>query len=150
MRNEAFVQRYGKILTANLKCVDCGESIAESMLICPWCGSEKNNYDYTTVFSHVCTRCHKGVLPEWRYCPWCYGPGFDSPSEKKTPGVRYHSHCSHCKGKLMRFMRYCPWCNRKVKKSWQIRPLPEVCTSCGWSVDSTFWNYCPWCKHSII
>jgi len=150
MRRSAFLQRYGKVLSTDFKCIDCGEPIAESMLICPWCGSDKNIFDYNTSFTHFCTRCHKGVLPEWHYCPWCYGLGFDSPSNTRTPGVRYHSHCNYCKGKLLRFMRYCPWCHRKVKKSWQVRPMPEICTSCGWSVDSTFWNYCPWCKRSLV
>ena len=150
MRRAAFIKRYGTVVPVVFKCLDCGEPIAESMLICPWCGSDRNRFDESTPFSHVCTRCHRGVLPEWRFCSWCFGPGFASPAEKHTTGTRYHSRCKHCDGKLMRFMRYCPWCRRKVRRPWRVRPFPEVCTSCGWSVDSTFWNYCPWCKQSLV
>ena len=150
MRRGAFIKRYGKVVPAVFRCADCGEPIAESMICCPWCGSGRNRFDTDTPFSHVCTRCHRGVLPEWRFCPWCFGPGFASPASTRTPGVRYHARCRHCNGKLMRFMRYCPWCRRKVRRPWQVRPFPEICTRCGWSVDASFWNYCPWCKQSLV
>jgi serine/threonine-protein kinase len=150
MRRAAFVKRYRMIVSAVFRCVDCTEPIAESMLTCPWCGSDRNRFDTTTLFSHVCTRCRRGVLPEWRFCPWCYGPGFDSPFDTHTKGVRYHGHCKHCSGKLMRFMRYCPWCRRKIRRPWHVRPFPEICQHCGWSVDSSFWNYCPWCRQSLV
>jgi len=149
MRSKAFVKRYGRVLGNVLPCVDCGEPIAESMLICPWCGSGRNRFDSTTSFTHICPRCHKGVLPEWRYCPWCYGEGFDSPSPVRSKNVRYQSRCKYCGGKLMRFMRYCPWCHRKVSQSWHVRPFPEICSRCNWPVDSAFWNYCPWCKQNL-
>ncbi|MBN1362072.1 MAG: protein kinase [Sedimentisphaerales bacterium] len=150
VRRGAFLKRYDKVLTASCRCVDCGEPIAESMAMCPWCGSERNRFDDSTQASHVCPRCHKGVLPEWRFCPWCYGPGFKSPSSTPTKGVRYHGRCTHCKGKLMRFMRYCPWCRRKVRKPWQVRPFREVCGACKCSVDSDFWIYCPWCTQCLV
>jgi hypothetical protein len=150
VRRGAFIKRYDKVLSVPFRCVDCGEPIAESMVMCPWCGSERNRFDVNTQFSHLCPRCHKGVLPEWRFCPWCYGPGFRSPSSVPTKGVRYHGRCSHCKGKLMRFMRYCPWCRRKVRKPWHVRPFREVCRACKWSVDSEFWIYCPWCKQCLV
>ncbi len=150
MRRGAFLKRYGKVVPVVFRCVNCGEPIAESMLLCPWCGSDRNRFDANTLFSHICTRCHRGVLPEWPFCPWCYGPGFSSPAAGRTPGVRYHARCKHCNGKLMRFMRYCPWCRRKVRRPWQVRPFPETCTGCGWSVDTTFWNYCPWCKQNLV
>jgi hypothetical protein len=150
MRRVAFIKRYGTVVPAVFRCVDCAEPIAESMLICPWCGSDRNRFDTDTPFSHLCPRCHRGVLPEWRFCPWCFGPGFASPADTRTKGVRYHSRCKHCNGKLMRFMRYCPWCRRKVRRPWQVRPFPEICKRCGWSVDTTFWNYCPWCKQSLV
>ena len=150
MRRGAFIKRYGKVVPVAFSCADCGEPIAESMLRCPWCGSDRNRFDVDTLFSHICTRCHRGVLPEWRFCPWCFGPGFASPAATRTAGVRYHGRCKHCGGKLMRFMRYCPWCRRKVRRPWQVRPFPEICTRCGWSVDSAFWNYCPWCKQSLV
>lgn len=150
MRRSAFIKRYRTVLPTIFRCTDCGEPIAESMKICPWCGSERNRFDANTPYSHLCTRCHRGVLPEWRFCPWCYGPGFAEPATTRTAGVRYHSRCRYCHGKIMRFMHYCPWCRRKVRRNWQIRPFPEVCTSCNWSVDSTFWNYCPWCEKSLV
>ena len=150
MRRGAFLKRYNKVLAPVFRCVDCGEPIAETMMLCPWCGSEDNRFDAHTRFSHVCPYCRKGVLPEWHYCPWCYAPGLASPSATATPGTRYHARCKHCDGKVMRFMRYCPWCHRKVRKPWQARPFPEICTRCGWSVDTSFWNHCPWCKQTLV
>jgi hypothetical protein len=150
MRRGAFIKRYDRVLGVGFRCVDCGEPVAEAMAVCPWCGSERNRFDAETTFSHICPRCHKGVLPEWRFCPWCYGPGFESPSSERTPGVHYHSKCPHCRGQLMRYMRYCPWCCRKVRKPWQVRPFPEVCGRCQWSVDSDYWVYCPWCEQSLV
>jgi len=149
IRRAAFIRRYIKTLPLIFRCVECGEPISESMLICPWCGSERNCFDDNSQFSHICPRCHKGVLPEWRFCSWCYGAGFKSPGSVRSPGVRYQARCKHCGGKLMRFMRYCPWCRRKVRHKWQVRPFPEICGRCGWSVDSTFWHYCPWCKQDL-
>ena len=149
LRRQAFTARYKRIFPAFFACTQCGEPLAESMSLCPWCGSESNRFDTRASFSHVCSRCHKGVLPEWRFCPWCYGPGFKSPSSQRSAGVRYNSRCRHCKKQMIRFMRYCPWCRRKVIKPWRVRPLPGICTRCGWSVDSAFWNYCPWCQQSL-
>jgi len=150
VRREAFIKRYDKVLGGLLDCIECGEPVAESMLLCPWCGSERNRFENRSRFSYVCVRCGKGVLPEWRYCPWCYGGGFESPNPAASTGVRYHDKCRYCSGKIMRFMRYCPWCRRKIRHSWQVRPFPEVCARCDWSVDSNFWNYCPWCEQKLI
>jgi serine/threonine-protein kinase len=150
VRRDAFTSRYKKIFPVTFRCAECGEPIAESMLVCPWCGSSRNRFDTISQFSHICPRCHKGVLPEWRFCPWCYGPGFKSPSTTSSPGVRYHSRCRYCGGRLMRFMRYCPWCHRKVRRPWQVQPFPEICGRCRWSIDSSFWSYCPWCKQTLI
>jgi serine/threonine protein kinase len=152
VRRDAFVKRYSRVFPTLLRCVQCGEPIAESMLACPWCGSERNRFDSRSQFSHICPRCHKGVLPEWRYCPWCYRAGFKSPTSVSSRGVRYQTRCKYCGGKLMRFMRYCPWCHRKVRSAsgGQVRPFPEICGRCRWSVDSTFWNYCPWCGQSLL
>ena len=149
-RRDAFGRRYGKVLSADLHCADCGEPIAESMTACPWCGSRRNRFDKRTRLSHVCPRCRKGMSPAWRYCPWCYGPGFEPSGPDQTGGLRYHGTCRHCRGRLMRFMRYCPWCRRKVSKPWRVRPFPEVCGRCGWSVDSNFWRYCPWCEQTLL
>lgn len=150
MRRGAFLKRYEKVLSAVFRCVDCGEPIAESMLLCPWCGSDRSRFDANTLFSHLCPYCRKGILPEWRFCPWCYSPGLDAPATRSTARVRYHARCQYCAGKLTRFMRYCPWCHRKVRRPWQVRPFPEICTRCGWSVDTTFWNHCPWCKQTLV
>jgi serine/threonine protein kinase len=149
-RRNAFVNRYSKVFPGLFKCTACGQPIAESMILCPWCGSDRNRFDRRTTFSHVCPTCRKGVLPEWRFCPWCYRAGFRSPSSTRSAGVRYNSRCKYCNAKMMRFMRYCPWCHRKVRKPWRVRPFPEICTKCGWSVDTEFWSYCPWCEHSLI
>ena len=149
MRRQAFIKRYNRVLPATYRCVECKEPIAESMKACPWCGSGRNRFDTTSQFGHICRRCHKGVLPEWRYCPWCYGAGLASPSDLRTPGVRYHSKCKYCEGRLMRFMRYCPWCRRKVRHGWDVWPFPETCGKCGWGVDSAFWTRCPWCAAAL-
>ncbi|HUS73065.1 MAG TPA: serine/threonine-protein kinase [Sedimentisphaerales bacterium] len=150
VRREDFAGRYKKIFTAFYRCVECAEPVAESMLVCPWCGSSRNRFDTRSRFDYICPRCHRGVLPEWRFCPWCYGPGFESPASTRSIGVRYHGRCKYCKGKLLRFSRYCPWCRRKIRKAWQVRPFPEICSRCGWSVDTSFWNHCPWCKQILI
>ena len=150
VRRTGFVDRYRRVFPILAHCVDCGEPIAESMIVCPWCRSRRNRFDTRSRFSYVCLRCHKGVLAEWRYCPWCYGPGFATVSSVASAAAHYHARCRFCDGKLMRFMRYCPWCHRKVRKPWRVHPFGEICTTCRWSVDSNFWNYCPWCVQRLI
>ena len=150
VRRHAFLARYSKVLTDLHLCKDCGEPISESMLICPWCRSEKNQFSELTRFSHFCPRCKKGMSPEWHYCPWCYGPGFEPQPDDKKYTIKYQSNCEHCHGKISRFMRYCPWCHRKIKKPWRVYQFPEFCSKCGWSVDSNFWNSCPWCQQRLI
>lgn len=150
MRKLAFTKKYGKIFPVLYRCVDCDGYIAESMQICPYCGSNKNRFDKRSQFDYICPDCHKGILPEWHFCPWCYSRGFRSSAEQKTKGIRYQSYCRYCGGKLMNFMRYCSWCHRKVRKNWDVKPFPEICSTCGWSVDSEFFNYCPWCKHRLL
>jgi hypothetical protein len=150
LRRQTYTKRYRKIFPLLYPCIDCGEPVAESMQICPWCSSAKNRYDDCTQLTHICPRCHKGILGEWSYCPWCYGPGFEPQNPEKRLKIAHHARCSHCSGKLTRFMRYCPWCRRKRQKTWQVWPFPEICGKCGWSVDTNYWNYCPWCKQSLI
>ncbi len=149
-RRTAFLKRYTRVLPDIYQCVDCGEPVAERMAICPWCKSTRNHFDDRTAFTHICTRCRKGISPAWDYCPWCFGPGFKSQQLYQPQKIHYNAQCKHCHGKLMRFMRYCPWCNRKVRKPWVAAPFPEICTTCGWSVDSNYWNYCPWCTQRLI
>lgn len=150
VRRQAFLTRYAKVLHCHFRCVDCHEPISESMLCCPFCGSERNRFDTQTAYSHYCPDCRKGVLTEWRFCPFCYGPGFASPTESRTTGVRYHDYCRHCQGRLIRFMQYCPWCHRKVRRPWRAKPFPDSCPHCRWSVDTKFWTHCPWCKASLV
>ena len=149
-RRNSFEAKYGKSISAFFNCADCGEPIAESMLICPNCGTDRNKFDERSAFDYICQDCHRGVLPEWNYCPWCYNAGFCSPAKTKTPGVRYQGKCKHCSGKLMRFMRYCPWCHRKVQKPWKVSAFPEICANCSQPVDTEFWNFCPWCTQKLI
>lgn len=150
-RRQAFVKRYKKIMPVTYPCVTCGEPVTENMTVCPWCRSDKNRFaDSCSPMTLICPRCHKGISPQWEYCPWCYGVGFEVQDHDDLPKIPYHDRCKSCDGKLSRFMHYCPWCHRKVKKPWQVWPFPELCSRCGWSVDSTFWNYCPWCKLRLI
>jgi serine/threonine-protein kinase len=150
LRRKSFSRRYMRVFIELYPCGDCGEPIAESMHCCPWCRSERNRFDDRTPLSHVCHRCHKGVAPEWKYCPWCYGPGFIPQESNGSGKLVYRGHCEYCGGKLTSFMKYCPWCHRKQRKKWQISPFPEMCTRCGWSVDSSYWNWCPWCTQRLI
>ncbi len=151
LRRQSFLKRYRKVFPVTTECCACGEPISEFMQICPWCGSEDNRFDETTMFTHVCPRCRSGMKPEWKYCPWCWGKGLE-PQEKEDAdqSISYHSRCKKCGGKVMRFMKYCPWCHAKIRKKWDVWPFPEKCGSCGWSVDSNYWSYCPWCRHIIV
>lgn len=149
LRRQTFMDRYRQNFIQWHPCCDCGEPLAEPMQTCPWCGTQSNRFDDCTIFSHLCHRCHRGVAPEWHYCPWCYGAGFE-PQKPNGIIVEYQAKCDHCSGKMMPFMKYCPWCHRKPNKKWQIWPFPEICGSCGWSVDSDYWIYCPWCSSSLV
>ncbi len=150
MRREAFIRRYRRVMGNFTSCVDCGEPVSEQMKVCPWCGSDKNKFDYVTNLEHVCPRCRRGIKSEWAYCPWCYGGGFEPVENSITTKYKYHGRCGYCDGRMSRFMRYCPWCRRKRRKGWVVWPFPETCRKCGWSVDSAFWRYCPWCENVIV
>ena len=150
VRRESFVKRYKKVFGVLYSCRGCGEPVAESMQICPWCRSESNRFDNSTIFTHICHRCHKGISGQWSYCPWCYGAGFLVQDVKEEPKLSYQDRCNLCNGKIMRFMKYCPWCHRRIHRPWQVWLFPEICNKCGWSVDTAFWNYCPWCTQRLI
>ena len=150
VRRESFLRRYIRVFGVFHSCQDCGEPIAESMTICPWCRSDNNRYTTRTSFSHYCPRCFRGISPEWLYCPWCSGDGFEAQEVAKTAKIKYHAKCKYCNGKVMRFMRYCPWCHRKKQEPWDVWPFPELCSKCGWSIDSYFWNNCPWCGQRLL
>ena len=147
-RREAFQRKYNRYFPVLVKCRDCGELIAESMHICPWCGSDRNRFDKITPFSHYCHRCRRGIMPQWHYCPWCYGPGFEPQLPEANTLLKYNCNCSSCGKKQMYFMKYCPWCRSK-NHPWKIRTFPEKCGSCSWPVDSEFWTYCPWCDQGL-
>ena len=149
VRREAFLGRYQRVLRCYYRCGACGEPISEPMQMCPWCGEKMAVTPLPTQDALFCPDCHRGILPEWRFCPWCYGRGFASPANRRRPDHRYKAQCRHCRGKLMRFMRYCPWCRRKVKRPWHVRPFPEICARCGWSVDTSFWTFCCWCARCL-
>ena len=149
LRRKSFLTRYRRAFMSLYSCINCGEPIAEPMQCCPWCGSKRNRFDDRTQFSHLCYRCHKGMAPEWHYCPWCYGQGF-TPQDPNGTKIEYRAKCEYCSDKMMPFMKYCPWCHRKPKRKWQIWPFPEICVSCGWSVDSNYWIFCPWCCNKLV
>ncbi|MBN1391440.1 MAG: protein kinase [Sedimentisphaerales bacterium] len=148
-RRETFLKRYGKTLIADFNCSSCGEPIAESMQVCPWCGSDRNRFDKVSNFDYICQDCHRGVGPQWRYCPWCYNTGFKPQKDKKAPQIKYQGKCRHCGGKMMRFMQYCPWCHRKVRNRWKVSKFPEICNKCNQPVDTDYWQYCPWCSAKL-
>ncbi len=150
LRRETFTKRYSRIFPSLSPCQNCREPVSEYMSICPWCGYEKNRFDETTMFTHLCPECHRGVLPQWKYCPWCYKGRFEPQAPAKAPFMNMIDHCKKCGHRLAKFMKYCPDCHAKVKTKWQAWPFPDLCTSCGWSVDASFWNYCPWCKQRLI
>ena len=149
LRRASFTQRYQKALGTLFACVDCGEPLAEPMQCCPWCGSERNRFDDRSQFTHICHHCHRGVAPDWHYCPWCRKGGF-IPQEPNGVKPDYKTKCTHCGGKMTNFMKYCPWCHKKPKKPWHLRPFPEVCTTCGNSVDTNYWIVCPWCTAKLV
>jgi RNA polymerase subunit RPABC4/transcription elongation factor Spt4 len=134
------------VLELDFTCTNCGEPIAEAMQNCPWCGHTGNSFASNSAYSQICPDCERGVLPEWPYCPWCYSAGFEHPEPRVRPHRSYRAECRRCHGRLMRFMRYCPWCRGKVRIKWHVRPFPETCSRCRWSVDSNYWSYCPWCR----
>ncbi|AQT68145.1 Serine/threonine-protein kinase StkP [Anaerohalosphaera lusitana] len=148
-RRAAFKKRYKNIFPALHRCVNCTEPVAEPMLVCPWCGTDKNRFENLTPLPYYCPRCHKGLAPSWKYCPYCYGPSFDLDPTEKSPPVHYHDKCTHCGRKTARFMKYCPACRRKIRKPWHAWPFPHTCPSCKSSVDKNFWTHCPWCKSHI-
>lgn len=144
-RRQAFIKRYSRVLGPLFACCECGEPVAESMRICPWCGHEGHRFDEQTRFPLSCPRCRHGVMPQWEYCPWCREGPFETIKRASKAPLRYGESCDCCGGRLMRFMNYCPWCRRKVRTAWEAPMFPETCNKCTWPVDSSFWHYCPWC-----
>lgn len=147
MRYRQFRQQFGDAIALTGTCKKCHGPVAESMMACPWCGSDRKQHVIESSFPQVCPRCSGGLKLDWPYCPWCYGYKFDLASDRSYTDRRYTSHCKNeaCGGQLMPFMRYCPWCRRKVQRKWKLAGTTENCNSCGWGVTRDYWSYCPWC-----
>lgn len=45
-----------------IKCRNCGKSISDEYLFCPYCASQLES---------ICPGCNKKVLPEYAFCPYC-------------------------------------------------------------------------------
>ena len=146
-----FQRQFRGKLATRYQCRKCTGPVSESMLGCPWCGTDNPTRGSDSVMPSSCPRCDRGVKNDWDYCAWCYGPGFEPETTRVYPDQRYTARCSNarCKGLLMPFMRYCPWCRSKVRKPWKIAGHKDNCPSCHWSIAKEFWNYCAWCKKAI-
>ncbi len=148
-RSQSFSKKFGKLLELDFLCSRCKRPIAESMICCPWCGYDKNDFSRYSRFPYTCGDCNRGVHGDWAFCPWCYTDKFTLVEEKPSKDRRYTGRCANprCGGKLMPFMHYCPWCHRKRRKPWRLARLSQGCPRCHWSVSRSHWNYCPWCGH---
>ncbi len=152
LRQRQFKRRYGRILHLIDDCGRCHGPISESMLFCPWCGSQRKRHNGETKRRMRCTRCKRGRNPDWRYCPWCWGPGFSEVSEKEYKDAGYTARCSNkdcSRHTISPLMRYCPWCHTKVQKAWTIGGRRERCHRCDWGVLGEYWTTCPWCGTSL-
>jgi serine/threonine protein kinase len=151
LRHRQFKRRFAKQLGLVDDCGRCGGPIAESMLHCPWCGTQRPRHNGETRRRERCPRCKRGRNPDWRFCPWCWGSGFKQVSDREYKDAHYTARCknSACTRKsLSPFMRYCPWCRTKVQKRWSIEG-GHRCHRCDWDVLPEFWHSCPWCGASL-
>ena len=146
-----FQRQFRKTLDTTHYCRRCEGPVAETMQVCPWCGTEHPTHRAETSMPAICPRCERGVKNDWNYCAWCYGTGFEVETHRHYPDKRYSATCSNhsCRQPLMPFMRYCPWCRSKVRKTWKIEGSSHRCTSCGWGIVREFWDYCPWCRAPV-
>ncbi len=151
VRWREFSRRFGKALDARHQCRHCDGPVAESMQVCPWCGTDNPARGVESRMPSSCPRCDRGVKNDWDYCSWCYGPGFEAETSRRYPDKRYTSRCSNkrCKGPLMPFMRYCPWCRSKVREKWTLPGSNDHCSACGWGIARDYWNYCAWCCEPV-
>ena len=151
MQWREFQKLYRAELDTRHHCRSCEGPVAESMLACPWCGTEHPTRRSETRMPAVCPRCERGVKNDWHYCAWCYGAGFELETSRRFPDKRYTAKCanSKCREPIMPFMRYCPWCRSKVKKGWQIKSNRHKCPSCEWGIVTEFWNFCAWCSEPV-
>jgi serine/threonine-protein kinase len=144
---EAFRRQHGKRLQMRYSCHRCNGPIAESMRVCPWCGSPDNSFAEITSYPLVCPDCERGVRAEWTACPWCYSGRLQGNGRPPRHDSRAERSCSRkgCPGELRPWMRYCPVCKQKTKRVWTDPELTGRCPRCRWSVSAAFWHYCPWC-----
>jgi len=147
VESELFRKRHGRSLELRFRCHRCDGPIAETMWVCPWCGSKDNSFCDITRYPLYCPECERGLRPEWTACPWCYPgrlegngrpPPFDSRAERSCVS-------RSCDGQLQPFMRYCPLCKRKPRRPWTHPDLPDRCPRCRWPVSRQSWRFCPWC-----
>ena len=144
---ELFRRQHGSQLGMRYLCHRCEGPIAESMRICPWCGSDENSFREITSYPLVCPDCERGVRAEWTACPWCYSGRLEGNGRTPRPDPKAERRCSakDCDGELQPFMRYCPRCKTKPKRPWTQPDLGDRCPRCRWSVSKASWRYCPWC-----
>ncbi|MEE8558197.1 MAG: serine/threonine-protein kinase [Myxococcota bacterium] len=144
---EVFRRHFGSVLELRYLCHRCDGPVAESMAVCPWCGTRENSFQEITSYPFVCPECERGVRPEWRACPWCFRGRFESNGRRPSQDRRATRSCSSrgCAGQLRPFMHYCPLCKRKTRRPWTVPELPHRCPRCRWPVSREFWRFCPWC-----
>lgn len=151
-REMEFSTRFAKLLELKFKCGNCAGPIAEYMMHCPWCGTDKNSFKGLTGFPAVCRRCEHGVKDEWDYCPWCYNKKFSWADVWVGEDKRYvkrkcpNRYCGE--RRIMRWMQYCPWCHAKLKP-WIVPQLKGRCRKCRWSIAADYWDYCAWCGETL-
>ncbi len=148
LRQRQFKRRYGRILDLTDDCGRCKGPISESMLFCPWCGTQRKRHTGATRRRLRCPRCKRGRNPDWRFCPWCWGPGFADVSDRRYKDAGYTARCPNrdCSRRTISpLMRYCPWCHAKVQKPWKLDGERERCKRCEWGVLGEYWTTCPWC-----
>lgn len=140
-----FKRKYGAALDLRFSCHDCEGPVAESMAVCPWCGTDRNAFGEVTSFPLICPDCERGVRPEWDACPWCYPVRFEGNGKKPPRDPRAERICGRkgCEGQLRPFMRYCPLCKTKVQRPWKVEDM-RACTRCRWPTTDR-WRFCPWC-----
>ncbi len=140
-----FRRQHGAALGARYDCHACSGPIAESMSVCPWCGSDRNSFAALTAFPLICPDCERGIRPEWKACPWCFPARLEGNNRKPPFDPKAERTCQRkgCDGQLRPFMRYCPMCKAKVKRPWRLEGL-EPCQRCRWPTAER-WRFCAWC-----
>lgn len=151
VRFRQFQREFGRELETHHQCSACDGPVSESMVGCPWCGTERKKHRGDTRFPAHCPTCRRGVKLDWANCAWCYGPGFEVETNRHFKDRRYTATCerSSCGKPLMPFMRYCPWCRSKTRQDWELSGDESRCNRCDWGVASQYWAYCPWCKAGL-